>query len=99
MMRLVILEEEMPHYMTNTILEDEEICIKAANNTGFDVRFERNPMPAYADTFVSHDEDEDHYAAIRHRLVGQLGCVVSYESNRDHGPFWDEWDRLKGRLK
>ena len=86
----------MPHYLTNTALSNEALCVEAAKNSGYDVRFEREPMPAYADKFGGWDDcQEDVYANLRDGLVGRYGCVVSYEGFRDHGPFWDEWDRLK----
>jgi len=88
----------MPHYLTNTDLHNEALCVEAAKNSGFDVRFEREPMPSFCPKFGLSFENEDdaQYDRIRPSLFGQYGCVVSYEGPRDHGPFWDEWDRLKG---
>lgn len=86
----------MVHYLTNTALSDEARCIVAAQRSGMDVRFERNPMPAYANKFsgIMEDGEDEAYARMRHTLIGEYGCVVSYEGFKDHGPFWDEWDKL-----
>lgn len=87
----------MKHYLTNTALHNEQLCIEAAKNSGFDVRFEREPMPPFAPRFglFFEDEHDAQYDRIRNTLIGQYGCVVTYEGGCDHGPFWDEWDRLK----
>ena len=87
----------MPHYLTNTALSNEARCIEAARRSGFDVRFERQPMPSYANRFcmiLNDDEEDAAYDRIRPSLVGEYGCVVSYEGYRDHEPFWREWDAL-----
>jgi len=83
------------HYLTNTPLHNEALCIEAAQNTGFDIIFEPNPMPVSCKRFGSYSSEEEKiYAKLRDDLVGNYGCVVSYEGRKDHSPFWNEWDRL-----
>jgi len=85
------------HYLTNTALHNKARTILAAQNSGLDIRFEPNPMPVDAPRFAMFsDPDADRiYASVYPSLVGQYGCVVSYEGYRDLSAFWDAWDALQ----
>lgn len=73
-------------YLTNTRLENEARTLQAAKDSGYDVRFEREPMP--------NDAMEWNDCYRRADLVGKYGCVVSYDQRADHSPFWRAWDNI-----
>lgn len=77
-----------PRFLTNTPLGNESLCVQAARESGFDVRFCREPIPYTG-------EDDDRYYN-REALQGVCGSVATYEpAGRDHGPFWKAWDKLR----
>lgn len=82
----------MTGYLSNMNLSDKTLIEQAAKNTGFNVEFHDHPMPKTNEDWL--DDDFQYYNP--EALMGLYGSVYSNEAaDRDHGPFWNEVDRLR----
>lgn len=76
-------------YLSNVSRNDknEHRVYVATLRSGMNVKYIDCPMPNY-------ERDSWYDRTLAAGDLNDLGCIASFETNRDHSKFWDEWHKI-----
>lgn len=88
-------------YMSNVDIFDgiAEVVAESARLANLRVEYEDSPVPLDYDDYEMFDDETGEPIYVPEAYLGLMGSIVTYDSGKDHGAFWDHFNRLKAEAK